>query len=49
MSAASDLVSIHTRHYWRVKPDEARPKTKVSAVSIHTRHYWRVKQIFSTR
>ena len=37
------IVSIHTRHYWRVKlGGGAHPATFVG-VSIHTRHYWRVK------
>ena len=35
-------VSIHTRHYWRVKHDEMERRQEM-AVSIHTRHYWRVK------
>ena len=37
-------VSIHTRHYWRVKPRGFQPRFARWGVSIHTRHYWRVKQ-----
>ena len=36
-------VSIHTRHYWRVK----RP-ANLTGVSIHTRHYWRVKRTWAS-
>ena len=36
-------VSIHTRHYWRVKPAMATCLAGYATVSIHTRHYWRVK------
>ena len=36
-------VSIHTRHYWRVKHDRPQLQFVDVAVSIHTRHYWRVK------
>ena len=37
-------VSIHTRHYWRVKRLLGCISNIGDAVSIHTRHYWRVKQ-----
>ena len=37
------IVSIHTRHYWRVKPHRLCPARPRWQVSIHTRHYWRVK------
>ena len=37
-------VSIHTRHYWRVKLARASGFGDDIAVSIHTRHYWRVKR-----
>ena len=37
-------VSIHTRHYWRVKRLCLRCKGGCRYVSIHTRHYWRVKR-----
>ena len=37
------LVSIHTRHYWRVKHARHAELRKTWRVSIHTRHYWRVK------
>ena len=36
-------VSIHTRHYWRVKPWPRPRGFRRAGVSIHTRHYWRVK------
>ena len=36
-------VSIHTRHYWRVKQRTRIPGPARRHVSIHTRHYWRVK------
>ena len=36
-------VSIHTRHYWRVKRHPALQAGEHGCVSIHTRHYWRVK------
>ena len=36
-------VSIHTRHYWRVKPGDYTEALELQIVSIHTRHYWRVK------
>ena len=37
-------VSIHTRHYWRVKRYLAAENALIdTVVSIHTRHYWRVK------
>ena len=36
-------VSIHTRHYWRVKLVVAACAARFIKVSIHTRHYWRVK------
>ena len=35
-------VSIHTRHYWRVKR-AVFCQVHFAVVSIHTRHYWRVK------
>ena len=38
------IVSIHTRHYWRVKPAGQAGQLDYVAVSIHTRHYWRVKR-----
>ena len=38
------MVSIHTRHYWRVKPAGMSWSRWPIGVSIHTRHYWRVKQ-----
>ena len=38
-----ELVSIHTRHYWRVKRGQAINTADPVQVSIHTRHYWRVK------
>ena len=38
------IVSIHTRHYWRVKPAGQAGQLDCVAVSIHTRHYWRVKR-----
>ena len=37
-------VSIHTRHYWRVKQRTRIPGPARRHVSIHTRHYWRVKR-----
>ena len=37
------MVSIHTRHYWRVKPAGMSWSRWPIGVSIHTRHYWRVK------
>ena len=37
-------VSIHTRHYWRVKRPHSLAIHHAFDVSIHTRHYWRVKQ-----
>ena len=37
------IVSIHTRHYWRVKPFLTLRIVNAVGVSIHTRHYWRVK------
>ena len=37
------VVSIHTRHYWRVKQYLSGKTMRQIAVSIHTRHYWRVK------
>ena len=37
-------VSIHTRHYWRVKRGCQDLAGMIRAVSIHTRHYWRVKR-----
>ena len=42
--AKGRLVSIHTRHYWRVKLFAPAVGDVVSDVSIHTRHYWRVKR-----
>ena len=36
-------VSIHTRHYWRVKQLCPLAAPADARVSIHTRHYWRVK------
>ena len=42
-AAAQGDVSIHTRHYWRVKQREQTRATIDAMVSIHTRHYWRVK------
>ena len=39
----SQRVSIHTRHYWRVKHAIVRFPGRLQNVSIHTRHYWRVK------
>ena len=36
-------VSIHTRHYWRVKRQPLVRQDVLVRVSIHTRHYWRVK------
>ena len=36
-------VSIHTRHYWRVKLYKNVSAGVLEIVSIHTRHYWRVK------
>ena len=36
-------VSIHTRHYWRVKRAACTPRFRRRNVSIHTRHYWRAK------
>ena len=38
-----DSVSIHTRHYWRVKHASRPYERGAGRVSIHTRHYWRVK------
>ena len=38
-------VSIHTRHYWRVKLERTRHARVFALVSIHTRHYWRVKPV----
>ena len=38
-----ERVSIHTRHYWRVKQNGGVVLHQHAAVSIHTRHYWRVK------
>ena len=38
------IVSIHTRHYWRVKRVVVFGVDPVRNVSIHTRHYWRVKR-----
>ena len=40
----SGQVSIHTRHYWRVKQRLDGGLLQVQRVSIHTRHYWRVKR-----
>ena len=40
-------VSIHTRHYWRVKLTPHTQRIKIREVSIHTRHYWRVKRMRS--
>ena len=37
------MVSIHPRHYWRVKPRVIEELVLEGNVSIHTRHYWRVK------
>ena len=42
-SALNCSVSIHTRHYWRVKQRLRYRIRQVAGVSIHTRHYWRVK------
>ena len=39
-------VSIHTRHYWRVKQLALGMVADQFKVSIHTRHYWRVKRAF---
>ena len=39
----SKNVSIHTRHYWRVKLVLPAQIAHMQGVSIHTRHYWRVK------
>ena len=39
-----DFVSIHTRHYWRVKQGMQALGDEWLRVSIHTRHYWRVKR-----
>ena len=38
-----NMVSIHTRHHWRVKPVGAVRGARGDCVSIHTRHHWRVK------
>ena len=38
------VVSIHTRHYWRVKRLQRGVRPERQLVSIHTRHYWRVKR-----
>ena len=38
-------VSIHTRHYWRVKQAVEAVAEQQDRVSIHTRHYWRVKRV----
>ena len=40
--AVGAIVSIHTRHYWRVKRLGG-CLHGLNLVSIHTRHYWRVK------
>ena len=42
--AVTYIVSIHTRHYWRVKPSTLSTVCHPDLVSIHTRHYWRVKR-----
>ena len=39
-------VSIHTRHYWRVKLPATLYTQALEIVSIHTRHYWRVKPVW---
>ena len=37
------IVSIHTRHFWRVNSELlAAYKANPRRVSIHTRHFWRV-------
>ena len=52
ISSACDFrrtVSIHTRHYWRVKRQVPKRGVRPGVVSIHTRHYWRVKHALHPR
>ena len=49
VAARAGVVSIHTRHYWRVKHSIERQCEIHEIVSIHTRHYWRVKRYVAAR